>query len=74
MDQEIGDTFQCEKEGNVHNRYAVAVKSILVGEYKIGGQIPCEISLIRSLFLTMVGLFQVKLLAENGNWDKLVML
>ena len=52
----------------------MGVKLILEGEYKIGGHIPCEYSRISSLFLTMEGLFQVKLLAEGGNCDKLVLL
>ena len=72
---EIGDTFQCEKEGNAHDRYAAAVKLILEGEYKLGGHIISrEISRISSLFLTMEGLFQTKLMAEGGNCDELALL
>ena len=52
----------------------MAVKLILEGEYELGGHISCEISCISSLFLTMEGPFQVKLLAEGGNCDELVLL
>ena len=58
----------------MHDRYAVAVKMILEGEYKLGEHIPRWISRISNFFLTIEGLFQAKLLAEGGNCDELVLL